>query len=236
MNTTVPFVDSEHQPTIGWAFDVALEIVVNGVYNRDMKTHTRTVLITGASRGIGYECALALAAPSTHLVLHARTVEALHDVATQCRARGAQVHLLPFDAGNMELWDQALNVNLNAVIHLCRYSLDQMPDDGAVVFIASTASKRSYAKGTNYCAAKFGVMGFAGALFEDVRERGIKVCSIFPGVVNTDMHANDPSFDTAKMIQPEDVAQAVIYALNTPRNICPTEIVLQPQQYPKHKI
>lgn len=273
MNTTVPFVDSEHQPTIGWAFDVAVEIVVNGVYNRGMKTHTRTVLITGASRGIGYECALALASPSTHLVLHARTVEALHDVATQCRARGAQVHLLPldlgnvtaiqnriatlvneigpihtlinnagiwieepFDAGNMELWDQALNVNLNAVIHLCRYSLDQMPDDGAVVFIASTASKRSYAKGTNYCAAKFGVMGFAGALFEDVRERGIKVCSIFPGVVNTDMHANDPSFDTAKMIQPEDVAQAVVYALNTPKNICPTEIVLQPQQYPKHKI
>lgn len=233
----------------------------------------RNILITGASRGIGQECALALANPTTHLILHARSADALRDVAQQCQERGATVSLFPFDLsnvadiqmqvdavvkkvgpihtlvnnagiwmeesfaeGNMDLWDQALDVNLKAVIHLCRYTLAHMLDNGAMVFIASTASKRTYAKGTNYCAAKFGLVGFTGALFEDVRERGIKVCSIFPGVVNTDMHADDPSFDKEKMIQPQDVAQAVVYALNTPNNICPTEIVLQPQKYPKAKV
>lgn len=239
-----------------------------------MDTNTqRNILITGASRGIGYECALALANPTTHLILHARSADGLRDVAHQCQNLGATVSLWPFDLsdvaniqsqisalvenvgpihtlvnnagiwieepfadGNMDLWDQALDVNLKSVIHLCRYTLSHMPDNGAMVFIASTASKRTYAKGTNYCAAKFGLVGFTGALFEDVRERGIKVCSIFPGVVNTDMHADDPSFDQEKMIQPQDVAQAVVYALNTPTNICPTEIVLQPQKYPKAKV
>lgn len=233
----------------------------------------RNILVTGASRGIGKECAIALATPSTRLVLHARSAEALREVADTCQALGATVRLLPLDLsdvssikpavehlvdeigsihtvvnnagiwieepfaqGNMDLWDQALDVNLKSVIHLCRYTLGKMPDNGAMIFIASTASKRTYAKGTNYCAAKFGLNGFTGALFEDVRERGIKVCSIFPGVVNTDMHADDPSFDVEKMIQPQDVAQAVVYALNTPHNICPTEIVLQPQKYPKAKV
>ena len=230
----------------------------------------RNILITGSSRGIGRECALALAGPETRLILHARTKEAMLDTAKACEDKGAEtilwpldlaetpkieqavrdlvgqigpIHTLinnagiwieePFSSGNMHAWDQALDVNLKAVIHLCRYTLDTMPEGGAMVFIASTASKRSYAGGTNYCAAKFAVSGFAGALFEDIRSRGIKVCSIFPGVVNTDMHASDPTLTKDLMIQPEDVAQAVLYALSTPANICPTEITLLPQKNPK---
>ena len=238
----------------------------------DNNNSLRNILITGASRGIGYECALALANSASRLILHARSIEALQPIADACRAKGAEVVLWPLDlgnvpsiepaiqqlvadvgplhtvvnnagiwieqpfaTGNMAAWDQALDVNLKAVIHLCRASLEHMPDGGAMVFIASTASKRSYAGGTNYCAAKFGVMGFAGALFEDIRARGIKVCSIFPGVVNTDMHAGDPSFIVEEMIQPQDIAQSVVYVLGTPSNICPTELVIQPQRVPKHK-
>lgn len=141
----------------------------------------------------------------------------------------------PFTTGDMDEWDNALDVNLKAVIHLTRYALEDMPESGSMVFIGSTASKRAYANGTNYCAAKFGLLGFTTSLFEDIRERGIKVCSIFPGVVNTDMHANDISFATEKMIQPEDIADAVEYVINTPAHICPTELVIQPQKYPKKK-
>ena len=142
----------------------------------------------------------------------------------------------PFMDGSMAAWDEALDVNLKAVIHLCRHTATDMPDGGAMVFIASTASKRTYAGGTNYCAAKFGVLGFAGALFEDIRARGIKVCSIVPGVVNTDMHAHDDRLRKELMVQPSDIAQAVVYVLNTPPHICPTELVLQPQRIPKINI
>lgn len=141
----------------------------------------------------------------------------------------------PFERGDMERWESALDVNLKGAMRLTRRALEAMPDGGAVIFIGSSASRKTYAGGANYCAAKHGLLGFAGALFEDVRERGVKVCSLLPGVINTDMHAADPQMDKAKMIQPEDVAAAVAFALAFPANACPTEIAIQPQRYPKKK-
>jgi NADP-dependent 3-hydroxy acid dehydrogenase YdfG len=232
----------------------------------------KTILITGASRGIGQACAVELAKPNTHLILTATKTDNLLATQKQCEALGAKVSVYslnlanmvdiksfsqkiyqeagavdvlinnagiwiekPFLEGDMDEWDTALDVNLKSVIHLTRYTLEHMKDDSSLIFIASTASKRAYANGTNYCAAKYGLLGFTGALFEDVRERGIKVCSIFPGVVNTDMHAQDEKLEKEKMIQSEDIAKAVSYVLATPSNICPTELVIQPQKSPKKR-
>jgi NADP-dependent 3-hydroxy acid dehydrogenase YdfG len=230
----------------------------------------RVVVITGASRGIGKECAIKLAQQGTALVLISRKKEDLDIVAEQCNALGATTHCLavdllnakelkekiqgvisqfgkidilvnnagiwiekPFTSGDMDDWDNALDVNLKSTIHMTRYCLDGMGEGSSVIFIASIASRKSYAGGTNYCAAKFGLLGFANSLFEDIREKGIKVCSILPGVVNTDMHKDDPKLDPAKMIQPEDVAATVQFVISTPSNICPTEITLMPQKNPK---
>lgn len=138
-----------------------------------------------------------------------------------------------FEKGDMDKWDNALDVNLKSSIHLTRYCLEGMTEGSSIIFIASTASKKVYYGGTNYCAAKFGLLGFAGSLFEDIREKGIKVSSILPGVVNTDMHKGDDSLIEEKMIQPEDVAQTVNFVISMPNNVCPTEITLQPQKNPK---
>lgn len=229
------------------------------------------IVITGASRGIGKECALALAGKNNTLVLMARKEDELKIVATACEALGSQVQYMlidlantaqikekiqritqqfghidilinnagiwiekPFMQGDMDQWDTALDVNLKSSIHLTRYCLDSMPSSGAVIFIGSTASKKTYAGGTNYCAAKFGLLGFANSLFEDIREKGIKVSTVLPGVVNTDMHKDDPKLSAEKMIQPQDVAQTVKFILSMPMNVCPTEITLMPQYNPKN--
>lgn len=142
----------------------------------------------------------------------------------------------PFEQGDMDKWDFALDVNLKSAIHLTRYCLEGMKNDvdnKAIIFIGSTASKRTYAGGTNYCAAKFGLLGFANSLFEDIREQGIKVSNILPGLVNTDMHKDDPKLEPEKMIQPEDIAKTVEFVLNMPNNVCPLEITLLPQKNPK---
>jgi NADP-dependent 3-hydroxy acid dehydrogenase YdfG len=235
-----------------------------------ISNNKRVVVITGASRGIGKECAIKLAQPGTTLILMARKQEDLDVVAKECLALGANPHCQPiellkdnlkeiisniksqfgnidilinnagvwiekpFTTGDMDAWDDALDVNLKSAIHLTRYCLDGMQEGGSIIFIGSTASRKSYAGGTNYCAAKFGLLGFANSLFEDIRDRGIKVCSILPGVVNTDMHKDDPSFTPEKMIQPEDVAATVQFVLSTPSNMCPTEITLMPQKNPKN--
>jgi NADP-dependent 3-hydroxy acid dehydrogenase YdfG len=64
-----------------------------------MTEKTRTILITGASRGIGRAIALALAAPGTHLVLNGRDSNALEQVATEARAAGAQATPIACDVG-----------------------------------------------------------------------------------------------------------------------------------------
>ena len=185
------------------------------------------------ARGAVVECFAADLSRSAELAaLVSRIHEACGPIHTLINNAGLFLEASILD-GDMEAWDRALDVNLKAAIHLTRHALPTMPDGGAVVFIASSASRKAYAGGTNYCAAKFGLLGFAGALFEDVRERGIKVCSILPGVVDTGMHEGDNALDPAKMIQPEDVAAAVVFALSMPARTCPTEIALQPQRAPK---
>lgn len=233
----------------------------------------KVIVITGASRGIGKECALKLANSESVLILMARKEKELEDVSQKCKELGAIVEILkvdlinleelkskikntiqkyhkidvlinnagiwdeqPFESGDMDKWDMALDVNLKSAIHLTRYCLDGMQhtnDNKAIIFIGSTASKKTYAGGTNYCAAKFGLLGFANSLFEDIREKGIKVSSILPGVVNTDMHKDDVKLNPEKMIQPQDVAQTVEFILSMPNNVCPLEITLQPQRNPK---
>jgi 3-oxoacyl-[acyl-carrier protein] reductase len=55
----------------------------------------RSILIAGASRGIGRACALALAAPGVHLTLAARSAEALEATAAEARAKGAAAAAVP---------------------------------------------------------------------------------------------------------------------------------------------
>lgn len=86
-------------------------------------------------------------------------------------------------------------------------------------------------KSAQYHASKWGVNGFLGSIYEDVREYGIKVCSIMPGFVNTPM-VQDKQLDFNKCIQSEDIAQGVLYILRTPYNVCPTEIKYRPQYTP----
>lgn len=135
-------------------------------------------------------------------------------------------------------WDEALAVNLHAVINLTNLCMPQLKlskqkfGSAAIINISSTSGHRVYAKGANYCATKWGLNGFTAALFEDVRYDGIKVCAICPGFVNTDMHANS-TLDGKLMIQPQDIAETVQFVLDFPNRACPTEITIYPQKDPR---
>jgi len=141
----------------------------------------------------------------------------------------------PVASADLAAWDRCLDVNLRAVIHLTHHALPWLVDGiaPAVVNISSIAGQRSYAGGGIYTATKHGLMGFSGSLFHDVRERGVKVCAVCPGYVDTAMHAGRPNpLDRSAMIQPADVARTVRFVLEFPANACPTEITLMPQRHP----
>jgi len=129
-------------------------------------------------------------------------------------------------------WDRILDVDLRAPMLLTALTLGTVSRrQGVYVFIGSISAKMGMAGSGAYCAAKHGLDGFAEALFEEVREQGVKVVRIHPGYVNTEM-VGGPGLDTSKMIQPEDVAELVCAAVSLPPTACVVEMVVRPQRTP----
>lgn len=131
-------------------------------------------------------------------------------------------------------WDQTLRVNLRAPMLLTKLVLPGMleQNSGAVINISSISGKSGEAGSSAYAASKFGVIGFTQSLYEEVREHGIKVTVILPGFVDTPMIPPVKHLDRSKMIRPEDIAEAVLFVLNSPPTSCPVELTIRPQRTP----
>jgi NADP-dependent 3-hydroxy acid dehydrogenase YdfG len=160
------------------------------------------------------------------------TLRELGGVNVLVNNAGAHAFASAVDA-DLRLWDRMLDVNLRAVMHATRLALPHIARAaregrrGAVVFISSLGGKFSAPTNAGYAATKHALTGFSGSVFEDVRDAGVKVCTIYPGWTNTGMLAD--WLKPEDVIQPEDVAAAVRFVIASPRTACPTEIVLQPQ-------
>jgi 3-oxoacyl-[acyl-carrier protein] reductase len=140
----------------------------------------------------------------------------------------------PVANSKIEEVDRTLQVNLRATMIMTRLVLPTLlqKQSGAVINIGSISGKAGSANTAAYSASKFGVIGFTQSLFEEVREHGIKVSVILPGFVDTPLIPPNKRLDRSKMIQPEDIAEAVLFVLNTPPTSCPVEMTIRPQQTP----
>jgi 3-oxoacyl-[acyl-carrier protein] reductase len=140
----------------------------------------------------------------------------------------------PVVKGDVEDWDRTFRVNLRAPMILAKMLLPSMLEkgEGAVINIGSVSGKTGEANGAAYAASKFGLIGFTQSLYEEVREHGIKVAVILPGFVDTPLIPPNRQLDRSKMIQADDIAQAVHYVLTSPATCCPVEITVRPQKTP----
>jgi short-subunit dehydrogenase len=173
----------------------------------------RTVLVTGASGGLGHAIARALAARGARLVLTARRLEVLEPLAAETRGRAVACDLAdrsalerlvdvagPVDAlvanaglsasgpihkFTVEQVDRALDVNLRAPMVLARLMCEGLVARGGghIVFVSSLNGKVGTAGSSVYAATKFGLRGFAQGLREDLRPRGVGVSTVFPGFI-----------------------------------------------------
>ena len=183
-----------------------------------------TVLVTGASGGIGQAIARAVALRSADLSKRDE-VERLAEQAGAVDVFIANAALL---AGGLltdftqEEIDQILEVNLRAPIALARALAPAMIERGRghMVFISSLQGKAATPVAPVYCAAKFGLRGFALALREDLRDDGVGVSVVLPGFIrDAGMFADSgvtlpPGVGTRS---PEDVARAVLSAVERDR-------------------
>ncbi len=129
------------------------------------------------------------------------------------------------DAG----WDKVLETNLRGAMWLVRAALPYMlrEDFGDVVNISSQAGKHGYADVPAYCAAKFGLLGYAESLRDHARKTGanIRVFNLCPGLVdveNTGAHDEPrPGF-----VHVRNMARTLLYALALDRNVLVEDINL----------
>ncbi|MCF8383542.1 MAG: SDR family NAD(P)-dependent oxidoreductase [Chlorobium sp.] len=128
-----------------------------------------------------------------------------------------------------EAWAEVIGVNLTAAFLCTREVVPQMKQHrtGTIVNVSSIAGKRGFKGGTAYCASKFGLNGFSEALMEELREFGIRVCSVNPG--STDTEFFDRSVvQPAKRMNPQDVARVIVSAIELPDDVLADQIVVRP--------
>ncbi|MGA7159504.1 MAG: SDR family NAD(P)-dependent oxidoreductase [Bacteroidota bacterium] len=130
-------------------------------------------------------------------------------------------------------FDGMMNVNLRGVFLCSKEVLPAMirQRSGAIINIASLAGKNSFVGGATYSATKWGLLGFSRSLMLEVREFNIRVVAICPGSVNTSF--SDHSKNSDKIIQPQDVADTVLFALTMPARSNVSEIDIRPTISPK---
>jgi NADP-dependent 3-hydroxy acid dehydrogenase YdfG len=142
----------------------------------------------------------------------------------------------PADRAHPAAWERVLSVNLTAAAVLTALAVPRLIEaaPSALVYIGSGASRQAFANNAAYVASKHGLAGLAGATFLDVRDRGVKVSLVSPGLVAAGAGAlSDAGRDRPEqLLTPDDVATAVRFVVTFPSTGCPTEIALAPQRTP----
>ena len=131
-----------------------------------------------------------------------------------------------------ENWDLDIDRVLRATIRLTAHTLPAVTAaEGAYVYICGPTSWTGWRRHAIHCALRHAQVGFARALFEDVREDGVRVTLVHPGFVNTPLVKTD-GLDRFRMIQVEDISEMIATAVTLPNTACVTELTVRPQRSP----
>jgi NAD(P)-dependent dehydrogenase (short-subunit alcohol dehydrogenase family) len=125
----------------------------------------------------------------------------------------------PFDEEDPATAVRQLEINLHAVIHGTKEAVRRMKPRGTghIVNVASVAGKAGFPGGATYCAVKHGVVGFSEAIRLELRGTGLEVSCVMPSLVATELASGVEDSPFVKRAKPEDVAEAIVDALQRPR-------------------
>jgi 3-oxoacyl-[acyl-carrier protein] reductase len=138
----------------------------------------------------------------------------------------------PIEELTLEDWDATMATNLRGLFLMTREVLPPMRARGRgdIVNVASLAARNGFAGGSAYAASKHAVLGFGRSLMLELRKEGIRVITVCPGSVDTGMLRDQPMLKStpARILQPEDVAEAILQALRLPERALVSEIDIRP--------
>ena len=137
----------------------------------------------------------------------------------------------------LEEWKKVFDVNVQGVFLCSKAVLPHMKEKkaGTIITISSDVGRYTIANGSAYTATKYAVQGFSGSLAQEVREYGIRVGTINPGMVDSYFNNSEQGVEDKKdWLKGDDIAEAVAYMASAPKHMLIDEIVVHPlvQNYP----
>ena len=240
----------------------------------------RKIFVTGATSGIGLECARAFAKDGDHLLLAGRrtdrlaaikedfeqqygirvdtlvldvskredvdakvkpAIEAFGGIDVLVNNAGLAQGLDPFQDSTIEDAVTMINTNVLGLLYVTKAVLPFMIDknEGHIVNMGSTAGIYAYPGGAVYCATKAAVKMLADGIRMDTIATDIKVTTIQPGIVETpfsevrfhgDAERAKSVYAGIEAVQPEDVADVVLYVTNQPKRMQISDVTIMANQ------
>ncbi len=180
--------------------------------------------------------------PSACVALVGQTVERFGALDILVNNAGLGVYASIVE-GDPEDWRKMFDVNVLGVLYATRAAVRPMLRQGSghIVFVSSLAARRvPRVEATVYAATKHAITAVAEGLRMDLGEKGIRVTSVEPGLVRTEFP--ESSYPSAEEyyagkgyapLEAEDVAKAVLYAVEQPPRVSVDEVLVRSTEQPK---
>ena len=206
----------------------------------------KTLLITGGSRGIGFEIIKTLKS-RYNIINISRTLGKLKDfndienilmdlsennnfLKLEEILKNKKIDVLINNAGggahskvqniSFSKMNEAINLNLNTAIILSKIVSKNMIENksGSIINIASVHALTGNSNSSLYSAAKFGLRGFSESLYLELKKHKIRVTAVYPDLVDTELlPASFKNRD--KILKPQNISDIINYILNLPENV-----------------
>jgi len=238
----------------------------------------KTVLITGATSGIGEASARKFASLGAKLILCGRRLERLKKLSIEFKElynndpyylsfditkkndvekfyeniphaykdidilinnAGLALGLEKMQEASIIDWETMIATNINGLLYITRLVLPNMinKNSGHIINIGSIAGHGVYSKGVVYCGTKHAIRTLSQGLRMDLCGTKIKVSLIEPGIVQTEFslvrnrgnaEAAENTYKGIVPLLPQDIAEAILYCINSPMHINIDQLVIMP--------
>ena len=165
-----------------------------------------------------------------------RAVEQLDGLDILVNNAGLALGRDPYWESTEEEEETVLETNVHGLLRMTRLCLPHIRDGGHIVNLGSVAGRQAYENAAVYVASKYAVRGFTYALREDLLGRPIGLTTVDPGLVETsfshvryrgDHESAQKVYANVEALQPEDIAECIVFALTRPPHVNVDEIVVK---------